>query len=278
MNIITNSNDGKKLARKLGYNYFFLDEIVYPDGESCLSLIKRKGKNLVYYKFDKNKSFDHQIFNLISLLKHLKKSDLILPYLPYARSLHFKKKGQVDKFGFFMGELNNYVDTIYLLEIHCRIEQVKKYLSETNVICINVDNSLLDFINKKFSDYILVAPDKGFSEHIKRLAKLSGKNYIVFDKKRVSPTKVILAYNQKFIKKNKSNNFVIVDDIVSTGGTLLGVIGCLKNEKVKGIISVVVHNVSKQNLKQLKLFYTNSLADKNCSIDIIEDIKLAIKF
>lgn len=185
------------------------------------------------------------------------------------------KKSQVDKLGCFLDEVNNFAGKIYLLEVHCRIEQVKKHLKKTKLVCVNIDNSLLDFVNKKFKDYILVAPDNGFSTHIKRLAKLNGKKFIIFNKKRVTPTKVKLDYDKKFVKENKSNNFVIVDDMVSTGGTLLGVTKCLKREGVKNIISVVVHDVSKKKLKGLKLHSTNSLVDRG-NIDIIDNIKSTI--
>jgi len=285
MLLVSNINYAKKLARKFKANFVLLEEVIYPDSEVALKLsdsIKRGGKIVVYFQFSLNKSFDEQILNLFSLLYYIndkKDTTLILPYLPYARSLPLKMKWEIDKLGYFLGELSRFVGRIYFVKPHCNLSVIKKYLKNVKGQEVAIENSIVKFLKSRFKDFILVSPDYGFSGYTKKLAKLAQKDYLVLKKERLSPEQVQIRCKDENFKTFISKQFIIVDDMVSTGGTLLKAIKLLRGGGVKKISCFIVHNLlTNENVanefkkQKVKLFCASSLGCENSQVDIFNDI------
>jgi ribose-phosphate pyrophosphokinase len=284
MILLSNSSyDGKKLALKFKCQFYDVRESIYPDGEKTLTVrIGSKKVDLIYFKFSKGSSFDDQLLNLLCLVNkfaYQKQTILILPYLPYLRSCPIPKY-ELDKLEFVLKTISKQVKSIHLVYPHITAGQIKKCIGINNVVAIDIDNQIIKQIQSFGDNLILVSPDRGFSENIKKLSQKSGLPYVVLNKKRISPTKVVVRTDkktQKNIKLNNAKTFVLVDDIISTGNTLFKAADYLKYLGVKNIKFVVAHNTSKD--KKENIFCSNSLVNKQRGeiFDITNNIFTAVK-
>lgn len=284
MILLSNSSDeGKKLALKLRCQFCHVEESTYPDGEKTLDIrVGSKKVDFIYFKFDKNSNFDGQLFNLLCLVNkfaYKRQTALILPYLPYLRSCPIPKN-ELDKLEFILKSISKQVKNIYLTYPHITVSQIKKCIGINNIVTIDIDNLIIKQIKSLGKGLILVSPDEGFAENIKKLSKKSGLPYMILNKKRISPTKVVVQTDkktQKTITLANTKTFVLVDDIISTGNTLFKAADYLKLLGVKNIKFLVVHNTNKNT--KTNIICSNSLIGKqNHKIfDITNNIATAIK-
>lgn len=87
---------------------------------------------------------------------------------------------------------------------------------------------------------IILAPDRGAENFAKEIATLLNTDHDYLEKVRLSPEKV------KTKTKNISVNnraVIIVDDIISTGGTIVNAINILKLQGAKSVDVICVHPV-----------------------------------
>ncbi len=293
MLLISNAKNAAGLARKLQANFAQVEEVIYPDGEIALKISKNiktgagKEKIIVFFRFSPAKSFDEQIFNLFSLLDYInnkKNLALILPYLPYARSLPLETGREINKLGFFLAELSRRVNRLYFIQPHCRPETVKKYLRNASAREVKIEKSIVKFLKRNFRNFVLVAPDHGFALPTEKLAGLARKHYIVLEKERLTPQQVRIKCTDKKLTAAADKQFIIIDDITSTGGTLLKAAGFLRERGVEKIACFVVHNLLRDQTainqfkrQNIKIFSTNSLDDKRAAVNIFDDIYEELK-
>lgn len=209
---------------------------------------------------------DLSFFELLIILKYYKKQntkiDLILSYLPYQRMEH-SGRDELDTMHFVANIINDLkLESVVVCEPHCEID------------CI--DNSTSFSYLKKLKD--IVIKEIGFDEEtdnvvftdnggFKRYSKLFNGS-IYFNKQRDLVSGLIT--KQEIVGKIKPDKKVlIVDDIISTGDTIVNIVEYLKMQNVKqiyilcGHIENNKHNQRLQNYDIVKMMYsTNSLKKK----------------
>lgn len=89
-------------------------------------------------------------------------------------------------------------------------------------------------------DPVIVTPDVGGIKMARSYAKVLGADLAIVDKRRLSGSEVAVDH---VIGDVKGRNVVIVDDMISTGGSISQAAGILKNEGAKKIIIAVTHAV-----------------------------------
>lgn len=290
MTVIGNSPDGQRLAQLLKASYSELYQKTYPDSETSLTLMKKISGTevLVYLQFALTENLDQQIFSLLSLMRYAaqakQKVKLILPYLPYTRSLPLGSDLEISKFEAMLATLAQYTHDLYVLEPHCWTSEIAERFPGGKVHEIQSERSLVAFLKKELKDFVLTGPDEGSADMVRGLSELSGKPYVVLEKKRLTPEKVEShGVHNSIDTKLLNKHFVIVDDISSTGGTLLATVDRLREYGVKKISCFVFHNLIRDEkvLRELakreaKLYYANSLPREGYSVDIIPDVAQAL--
>ncbi|OGZ01468.1 MAG: hypothetical protein A2946_00970 [Candidatus Liptonbacteria bacterium RIFCSPLOWO2_01_FULL_53_13] len=278
--------EGKKLSEKLGAEFCGIEEREYPDTErACLAgEFAGRTADIIHFLFNRKRSFDDQLFNLLCLLEAFANKDttrLVLPYLPYCRSLP-APQGEIDKFAMLFNELNAHVGDIFIVAPHVSVEKIRTYAKRENIFPIDIDAQIIAHIKKFGDNLMLVSPDKGFSETVKRLSEKSGIDYIVLAKKRVSPEKVSTESDDAMTEKilaNKDKKFIIIDDIVSTGNTLVKTTGYLQFRGAADTQCVTIHNTCPDSVKcEIIVASSNSLIGAHATaFDITESIYQALK-
>lgn len=93
---------------------------------------------------------------------------------------------------------------------------------------------------KKLKNLVIVSPDVGGIKMARAYAKMLGANFAVVDKRREDAAKTHVMH---IIGEVKGKNVVIVDDLISTGGSVVEASKALKANGALDIYVVAVHPV-----------------------------------
>lgn len=279
-------NLAKKVARKLKYKYSNMNIIKFPDGEFSIKFpveVKNKEIIIIQSLVDPNEKVLELLF-IGNTAKELgaKKVTLIAPYLAYMRADRRFHKGEVISANILASLLSSCFDELLTIDPH--LHRIKKLsdvfkIKAKRLTCVNL---LGEFIDKTIKDPVIVGPDAESYQWANFVAKHIGAKAYVLKKRRLSSRNVIINVKGLDIK---GKNVVIVDDIISTGHTMIETIKGIKKAKAKRIYCIGVHGlfVEKAYEKMIKagankIYTTNAIPHKNSKIDVAPLIVRAIKF
>ena len=209
---------------------------------------------------------EYSVFELILVLKYyLNKDvlvDLILAYLPYQR-MDKTGKDELDTVN-YVAELFNALklNSITICEPHCDVN----VFSNCNRVSLveKMKDRVFKEIDFSQDKDVVVLTDKG---GVKRYGNIA-KNIVYFEKKRDENTGLIIEHDIVG-NINKDCKVVIVDDIVSTGDTIVNIIEKLIELGVKEIYLLVGHyEVNKYNeriskFREIKKVFSSNSLTKN---------------
>lgn len=260
----------------------------FPDTESYAQIpqIKSlKGEKVVIYHWLYPEP-DKRIFELLLILsrvkKETKKIELFVPYLPYARQDRENKIGEAVSADVLCGMLKNFgVKKLITYDCHFLPRPGNFKRVGLNIENRSAGKNLVAHAKKYFGkqNFLVISPDEGasyFTENaqghtLKKVRKASGA---YGNKTGIHAS--IHSMEGNFDVKGK--NICILDDIISTGGTIIRAIEHLKSRGAKKIIVGATHGVfagEKIAEKILKnscsmLFITNTILNKNKSVKILK--------
>ncbi|MGC8581505.1 MAG: ribose-phosphate diphosphokinase [Thermoplasmata archaeon] len=196
----------------------------------------------------------------------VKKIITVIPYLGYTRQDKKFLEGEAISSEVIAKFLSMNNSEIFIVEPHSN--NIEKYFScKVNFI------SPAEEIAKNYANKIdmVISPDKGGIERAKVIASLLGVDYSYLNKKRISSYEVAMDLNNVSVKGKR---VLLVDDVISTGGTILKALELLKNDGASEVHVVCTHglflNNSDINISQnsTSLSCTNTLNTKYSRISI----------
>ncbi len=187
------------------------------------------------------------------------KTNLILSYLPYQRMNH-ANTNEVETVKYVADLLNNIgLNSIAICEPHCELD----YFNNAKKIKIveKIFEKVKKTINFNENSDVIVFTDKGSVEKFRSI----GKNKIYGIKSRDKSTGLICSYTlSKQIEPNQK--VIIVDDIISTGDTILEVLNTIKPNQNNQVYIISGHfEQNKYNQRLIEndlvkaIFSSNSL-------------------
>jgi ribose-phosphate pyrophosphokinase len=272
----------KKIAEKTGLDYVEINYEKFPDKESHINIpVNVKGKK-VFVNVDYAQAPDQLLsvsFLIGETLKRLgaKKVFLIAPYLIYMRQDKEFIKGDVVSAPIVCKLIAKHFDGIITIDPHLhRIHSLKPFFGN-KVSIISATKTLGEFLKNKKEDFVLVGPDEESKQWVKKVASISKREFVVATKERLGSRKVRVHIQRKgVILKNRKA--IIIDDIISTGHTILEGIKGLKKEKVKSIECYCIHGIfaekalEKIRLVGAKAYASNTMVNPVAKIDVSEII------
>lgn len=264
---------GKKVAHALNAEYARIEAGSFPDSEFHLKLSKNPHKKTVVIINSISKNVDDKIIETIlacGVARDYKAKRVILvaTYFPYMRQdKHFEK---YDSFSAkHILELFSFFDRIIAIDPHLhRIKDLHALLHKAESLSIN--SLIADYIKNKFKgDYEIIGPDSESAQWSADIASMLNKKVVILEKTRLGDTKI----KQKEKKLGDAKNYIIIDDIISTGKTLLGAIKMAKRQGAKkvtciGIHGLFVNNSDKLIRKHANIITTNTVPNRYAKIDI----------
>ncbi|MGA7924322.1 MAG: ribose-phosphate diphosphokinase [Thermoplasmata archaeon] len=90
---------------------------------------------------------------------------------------------------------------------------------------------------------LLVSPDKGGIERVKRMAQILDKPWIALEKTRIDSEHVELTLPEHHRIEMVGKSVVILDDVITTGGTIVEAAKLLKSQRVGNIAAACTHGL-----------------------------------
>jgi ribose-phosphate pyrophosphokinase len=251
----------------------------FPDGEGYVRF-DEKVKNVkeilivqsLYYPQDEHIM---QLFFMIDALKDLNiKINLLIPYMAYARQdKRFKDWESVS--GISLAKMIDRFDleSKYTVDIHDL--KVTKAMNGENLSAMPLIADYLMDLNLK--EPVIISPDKGSVERAKIVADQMDAEFDHLEKTRLSGDTVEIRPKEI---NTKNRDVAIVDDIISTGGTMAKACEVLKREGTLKVLSGATHLLMISNAEErLKkagidgIFGSDSIPSKFSDISIASVIE-----
>ena len=265
----------------------------FPDTESYVLIPKietlKNKKVTVYHRLYPEP--DKRIFELLLILSRLKQEtkniELFVPYLPYARQDRENKKGEAVSAYVLCGILKSFgVQKLITYDCHFLPKPGNFTRNGLKIENKSAGQELFIYAKKYFAkeNFVLISPDEGssyFTENAKG-------HYLTHSLKKVrheskaTGLKTGIHADIKTIEGEidvENKNVCILDDIISTGGTIIKAIAHLKSRGAEKIIVGATHGVfagekiAEKIVKNscAKLFVTNAiLGNDNQNIVILK--------
>lgn len=274
----TNSQKlAKNVAKLLKAPYSELEAKFFPDGEIKVRYRDDvAGKHVVLINGLRplpNEKLLESVF-AIHAAKDLgaSKVTFVAPYLAYMRQDKRFHPGECVS-AHAMARMLDCADHVIAIDPHLhRIKRLQD-IFRTKATSITADPVFAEYIHKNYPRAIIIGPDSESSQWAKTIADRIIQESIILSKKRYTARKVrTIIHGDPTIFKNR--DVVIVDDIISTGNTMIEPIKQLKKFKAKRIICLCVHGVFAENaLQKLKklgaiVISTNTIQNPAAKIDV----------
>lgn len=248
----------KTLASGLKAELVPLDRRIFPDGEACPRVRARdrghvKGHRVILSlrsgagKADLNSYLIEVLITLKNLKENLEASrvDLVMPYFPYARQDDVFRLGEPMSAKHVADLLEMCgADSVYCVTTHLHrtkgLAELFDRIDATNISGFPALSLVLEL--KDLRNPQVIAPDEEALVWAKEVAQYLGiSDCVAFSKKRDLDTGEI-ATTVKEVNVS-GRDVVIVDDIVSTGGTMANAISAVRRRGARNVISAFVHPV-----------------------------------
>lgn len=232
----------RKLAKKLKATFVSSELRVFPDGESKVTIsAKPKGKIIVV-----NSTYPPVDTNLLQTLSLIAKarqfsSQVIcaIPYMGYARQDREFLPGEIVTLSVIAKLLSAAgASKVIVVDMHSMLGLRHFKIPIKNVSAVP---ELANYLKKlRLKNPLVVSPDLGGKERAKEFAKFYGTNYIALQKQRDRKTgKVqIMTTNLNGVK---GRDLVLVDDMISTGGSIIKATQFLKKQKCGRVYVACTH-------------------------------------
>jgi len=187
------------------------------------------------------------LLQLIDAVEEARKTKVIIPYLGYARQDKKFEPGEAISIRAIARSIcaASVVDNIYVVNVHNR--GILKYF-DVNTKELDASHLISNYVQKKEIPHpVIIGPDGGATELAKAVAAPYGFDYDVLEKTRISSEVVEIKPKELRSIEIEGENVVIVDDIISTGGTISEATAMLKSQGVHDVYVACVHGVFVQN-------------------------------
>ena len=271
----------KKLAKKIRAKYVKSELRVFPDGESKINIRAKpkKGKIIVVQStFPPVDSNMIQALALISKAKQYSPNVIaVIPYLGYARQDQAFLPGEIVTIKVIANLFKaSGASKIIVVDIHSKIALKQFKIPSKNVSAVP---ELVKYFKKlRLKEPLVVSPDLGGTARAKEFAKHFETKFIALKKQRNRKTGKVLIKSSNH-KEVKGRDLVLVDDMISTGGSIIKATQFLKKQKCKRVFVACTHALLMNNAEKKirkagvsEIISTNTIPGKTSKVDVSSSI------
>ena len=216
----------------------------FSDGEIQVQIKENiRGKDIFIIQSTCPPGNDHlmELLILIDAARRASASRItaVLPYFGYARQDR-KDQPRVPITAKLVANIMVAAGTNRVLTMDLHAPQIQGFydIPVDHLYGINVFCDYFD--DKKMKNLVVVSPDVGGIKIARAYAKRLGAGLAIVDKRRTSPEKTEVMH---VLGRVKGKTAVIVDDIVSTGSSLLEAVEALTKKGVLNVYAAVSHGI-----------------------------------
>lgn len=270
---------GRSLAGKLGLPLLKAEFRVFPDGESKFTCEEDVAGKSVFIVQSTYQPVDQHLFQLILASHQLSeagaKVTAVVPYLAYARQDKEFLPGEGVTLGFVAHLMRSAgVRRLVTVDIHSA-EGLSLFSFPT--YSVSAVPSLVEYAKEKLglADPVVISPDFGGSKRTEAFAQLYGAKFLQLSKTRDRKSGDVSVQGAALEVKGKE--VIILDDIISTGGTIRAAAQAVLAQGAKKALALCVHGLfvgdaleklEKASVKTIVC--TNTVPGKHSQVDVSE--------
>ena len=274
----------KRIARRLKAVYVKTESRVFPDGESKITIKKIPRQSIVLVVQSTFPPVDTNLLHLLSVISKVRKYSskiyAVMPYIGYARQDREFLEGEIITIS-VIGQMLRSVGTkkVITIDIHSTKALKELKMSSENVTAVF---ELVKYFKKlRITNPLVVSPDSGGKQRAKEFANLLGTDFLYLEKNRNKKTGQVNILTSKVSVKNR--NIILVDDMISTGGSIIKSTQFLKKQKCKRIFVACTHallvNDAEKRIRNAgvsQIISTNTIPRKTSKVDVSKIIAESI--
>lgn len=275
----------KKLSEKLDAKLVRTDVRIFPDGESKITLDGKLSKNKTIVVHSIYPPVDTNLIQALSLVSKAKEASddviTVIPYMGYARQDREFLPGEVVTMK-VLGKLFKGVGAsrLIVVDIHSMIGLKHFKIKSKNVSAIP---DLVEYFKKiRMKEPLVVSPDQGGKERAMEFAKHFGSDYIALTKHRDRKTGKVQIKASEY--EVEGRDLILVDDMISTGGSIVKATEFLKKQKCRRVFVACTHallmNEAEKKIKKAgvtRIISANTIPGRTSIVDVSNTIAKAIK-
>ncbi|MFH1424286.1 MAG: ribose-phosphate diphosphokinase [archaeon] len=275
-------NLGEKVAKELKAEVIKHETRKFPDKEIYFRIDGNvKGKEVVLVQSG-YPGPNHALMELLfacDACRDMSAKEIIVvaPYLPYARQDKRFKDGEAHSLKTVAKILKSLgVSKLITADAHYRDDYGEKDLFGLKNVNISAGKLLVEHLKKKFGveGMHVISPDLGASGMVKNAASAEGVEYSELKKVRKGDFDVEM-FGEMDVK---GKNVLVLDDIISTGGTMLLAIDKSRKAGAKKVFAAATHGIfgwdalDKLNQTADYLVTTDSIPNPTSFVSLAEEI------
>lgn len=269
-----------RLAKRMDAALCPLKLHTFPDGETLVTGPAESFSSVILYcsLVRPNEKLTPLMFAVDALLRTgTDRIILVSPYMPYMRQDQQFSPGQAlsqQAFGRFIAAL---VDRVVTVDAHLhRTKNIEEVFPGIDACNLSSAGTIARYAAEQGIDSstVLVGPDVESRQWVEQLAKLLGCEFCVGEKARHSDHEVTIRFPEV---KLKGHQVLLVDDIVSSGGTMIEAVKSLKAAGATQVVLAVTHallsKVTEQVLYEVgvsKIWTTDSTSHDLACIELAD--------
>lgn len=272
---------GKNVAAKLGFRMLDAEFKIFPDGESKFTVNEKVSGKSVFLIQSTHHPVDRHLFQLLLASHHLSAEGAMVtavaPYLAYARQDKEFLPGEGVTLG-TVGHLmrSTGVRRLVTVDIHSA-EGLALFSFPT--YSVSAIPSLVSHAkeNLDLKNPVVISPDLGGSKRTEAFAQLYGAPFLRLSKSRDRTSGDVTVQDTKLDVGGK--DVVIVDDIISTGGTVKAAAETVQKQGAKRVVALCVHGLfvgtaldSLEKARVNTVVSTNTVPSKYGVVDVSDSI------
>ena len=267
---------GKRIARRLKAPYVEAKTRVFPDGESKITFGRIQKNSIILVVQSTYPPVDTNLLQALSIISQARNASskiyAVIPYMGYARQDRQFLSGEVVTMAIVARMLQTAgAKKIVVVDIHSKIALNHFKIPKENVSAIP---ELAKYFKKmKLKNALVVSPDMGGALRAKKFAALLNTDFITLKKSRNRKTGKVLIQSSKVDVSGK--DLILVDDIISTGGSVIKAAQFLKRQKCKRVFVACTHGLFVDNAEKrikkagvARIISTNTIPGNTSKVDV----------
>ncbi len=236
---------GRSVAQKLGLPILSAEFRVFPDGESKFTLNEKVSGKSVFIVQSTHQPGDQHLFQLLLAAHNLSeegaKVTAVVPYLAYARQDKEFLPGECVTLGVVAHLMRSVgIRRLVTVDIHSAEGLA---LFSFPAYSVSAIPSLVGYAKDELGlkDPVVISPDFGGSKRTEAFAQLYGAKFLQLSKTRDRTSGDVSMKDMALDVEGKE--VVMVDDIISTGGTMKAAAEIVLRHGAKKALVVCVHGL-----------------------------------
>ena len=276
---------GKRIARRIKAPYVEAKTREFPDGESKITFGRIPKNSVVLVVQSTYPPVDTNLMQALSIISQARnvssKIYAVIPYMGYARQDRQFLSGEVVTMSIVAKMLQAAgAKKIIAVDIHSKTALNHFKIPKENVSAIP---ELAKYFKKmKLKNALIVSPDMGGALRAKKFASLLNADSITLKKSRNRNTGKVRIQSSKVDVRGR--DLILVDDIISTGGSVIKATQFLKRQKCKRVFVACTHGLfigdAERKIKKAgasQIISTNTIPRGTSKVDVAGVIAESIR-